>query len=117
MKPKYRKEKAWMRTRKRRRGRSWLCKEISVGIKCVRKGHEARQINGTIRGQNKAKNGTGWRQWDKYGYMWEEGTVKRLRLYTELGMEPRSQKCHHYFSAVNMLNLYDLIVCFLNLWI
>lgn len=51
-----------MRTRERRRGRSWLCKEIRIGIKYVRKGHEARQMNGTIRQQNQTKNGTDWRQ-------------------------------------------------------
>lgn len=65
MKPKKRKEKAWKRTRERRRGRKWLCKEIRIGIKCVWGGHEARQMNRTIKQQNKDKNGTDWRQWDK----------------------------------------------------
>lgn len=35
---------------------------------------------------------------------------------TELGMEPRFPKCHHYLSAVSFFNLYSLSVCLLNLW-
>lgn len=53
-------------------GQKLTVQGIRIRIKHVRKEHEARQMNWTIRQQNKDKNGTDWRQWDKSGCVWEE---------------------------------------------